>query len=145
MCTIVRCRTDETQVFLGMMNDTEEIPCAYRYRMVRPVGLIERPIWTIDETLCLAAFIEINGTKAYASFDSGSMTDAVSPDFTQVVKLAAKELVKPVTLQLGCFGSRSKINFGTETLIVFGTISANTYLDIANLDKYDAILGTPFL
>ena len=27
----------------------------------------------------------------------------------------------------------------------FGSININTYLDIANLDKYDTILGTPFL
>jgi hypothetical protein len=136
---------DETQVFLHMMNEAEEIPRAYQYCMVRPVGLIERPKRTIDETLCLAAFIEINGIKAYALFDSGSTTDAVSPDFTRVAKLTAKELAKPVTLQLGCSGSRSKINFGTEPPIVFGTISANTYLDIANLDKYDTILGTLFM
>jgi hypothetical protein len=27
----------------------------------------------------------------------------------------------------------------------FGPIDIDTYLDIANLDKYDTILGTPFL
>jgi hypothetical protein len=51
-----------------------------------------------------------------------------------------KELVKPVTLQLGCSCSRSKINFTMKSLI-----GVNAYLDIANLDKYDTILGTPFL
>jgi hypothetical protein len=56
-----------------------------------------------------------------------------------------KELANPVTLQLGCSSSRSKINFSTKTLIVFGTISANTYLDIANLDKYNTILGMLFM
>ena len=60
-------------------------------------------------------------SKAYMLFDSGSTMDAVSPDFTQVVSLLVKQLDKPVTLQLGCLGSQSKVN------------------------KYDSILGTPFL
>jgi hypothetical protein len=61
------------------------------------------------------------------------------------VALEAKELVKPVTLQLGFSGSHSKINFATESLIEFASIDEITYLDIVNLDKYDTILGTPFM
>ena len=136
---------DEDRVFIRAMNETEETPRAYRYRMVRPIGVIERPIRNYDETTCLAAYVHINGTKAYALFDSGSTTDAVTPDFTQVAQLPVKELVKPVTLQLGCSGSHSKINFATISPIEFASIGADTYLDIANLDKYDTILGTPFL
>jgi len=30
-------------------------------------------------------------------------------------------------------------------MIEFNSIAKNTYLDVANLDKYDSILGTPFL
>jgi hypothetical protein len=99
------------------MNDIEEIPQVYRHRMVRPVGMIDRQIRKNGETLCLATYIKING----------------------------KELVKPVTLQLGCSGSRSKINFATESLIEFASIDEITYLDIVNLDKYDTILGTLFM
>jgi hypothetical protein len=87
----------------------------------------------------------INGVKAYTLFDSGSTTDTVSPDFTRVVNVPIYELEKPLTLQLGCAGSRSKINFGTELRIEFASIAKDTYLDVANLDKYDSILGTPFL
>jgi hypothetical protein len=104
-----------------------------------------RPIRVNDEDLCLAAYVTINGVKAYTLFDSGSMTDAVSPDFTRVANVPIYELEKPLTLQLGCAGSRSKINFGTESHIEFGSIAKDTYLDVANLDKYDSILGTPFL
>jgi hypothetical protein len=113
--------------------------------MVRPVGLITRPIREDGEDLCLAAYVKINGVKAYTLFDSGSTTDAVSPDFTWIAKLSVKELDKPVTLQLGCSGSRSKVNFATEAKVEFASINIGTYLDIANLDKYDSILGTPFL
>ncbi len=143
--TIIRCRTDTTRVFIRAMNDIEETPRAYRYRMVRPVGTMDRPIRGIGETLCLTAYVTINGTKAYALFDSGSTTDAVTPDFTRVANLTVKELAKPVTLQLGCSGSRSKVNFATVSSIEFTSIDVNTYLDIANLDKYDTILGTPFM
>ena len=87
----------------------------------------------------------INGVKAYTLFDSGSTTDALSPDFTRVANVPIYELEKPLTLQLGCAGSRSKIKFRTESHIEFASIAKDTYLDVANLDKYDSILGTPFL
>ena len=45
--------------------------------------------------------MDVNGTKAYALFDSGSAADAISPDFTQVAKLPILKLENPVTLQLG--------------------------------------------
>ena len=54
-------------------------------------------------------------------------------------------LAKPVTLQLGCSGSRSKVNFATTAMINFELVHALTFLDIANLDKYGCILGTPFM
>ena len=87
----------------------------------------------------------MNGTKAYTLFDSGSTTDAISPDFTRVARLPILELENPVTLQLGCSGSRSKINYGSEANVKFALITSDTYLDVANLDKYDSILGTPFM
>ena len=95
--------------------------------------------------MCLAAYIYVNITKAYALFDSGSMTDAIGPDFTQVVRLPILKLENPITLQLGCSGSRSKINYSSEANIKFALITSNTYLDVANLDKYDRILRTPFM
>jgi hypothetical protein len=38
-----------------------------------------------------------------------------------------------------------KINYSSEANIKFAPITSNTYLDVANLDKYDSILGTPFM
>src|ERR1700691_540310 len=112
--------------------------------MVRPVGLITRPKREDGEDLCLATYVKINGVKAYMLFDSGSTTDTVSPDFMQIAKLSVRELDKPVTLQLGCSGSRLKVNF-TEAKVELASINIGTYLDIANLDKYNSILGTLFL
>src|ERR1700677_4621622 len=108
--TIIWCQTDTSRVFIHAINNTKEAPRAYQYRMVRPVGLITRPIREDSKDLCLAAYIKINGVKVYMLFDSGSTMDTVSPDFTRIVQLSMKELDKPVTLQLGCSSSRLKVN-----------------------------------
>ena len=113
--------------------------------MVKPIGTVTRPERENGEDLCLAGYITINGVKAYTLFDSGSTTDAISPDFARVSNVPILRLEKPATLQLGCSGSRLKINFTTIAVVEFGSTTAKNYLDIANLDKYDCILGTPFL
>jgi hypothetical protein len=91
--------------------------------------------------MCLVRYVTINGVREFTLFDSGSTTNAVSPDFTQVAKLNVKELVKPVMLLRKLF----EINFAMTVIAKFASINCNTYLDIANLDKYDCILGTLFL
>jgi hypothetical protein len=42
-------------------------------------------------------------------------------------------------------GKPFESEFAMTAITEFGSINCNTYLDIANLDKYDCILGTPFL
>ena len=143
--TAIRCTNRGDGVSIRAISEAAEPPRAYRSSLRRPTGTISRPMRTPDEQLCLAAYIKINGVKAYALFDSGSTTDAVTPDFTRVAELPIYELDNPVTLQLGCVGSRSKINYASTAKVGFGPIDIDTYLDIANLDKYDTILGTPFL
>jgi hypothetical protein len=54
-------------------------------------------------------------------------------------------LEQPIALQLACIGSRSTINYGTNTTIKFGRKLYDEYFDIANVEYYDAILGTPVL
>jgi hypothetical protein len=54
-------------------------------------------------------------------------------------------LEQPIALQLACIGSRSSINYGMNTTIKFGRKLYNEYFDVANVEYYDAILGTPFL
>lgn len=48
-------------------------------------------------------------------------------------------------LQLGCVGSRSKINYGTRVPVNICGIDSDTYFDLVNLDRYDCIIGTPFM
>ena len=48
-------------------------------------------------------------------------------------------------MQLACIGSRSMINYGTHATIKIGRKVVEEYFDIANIEHYNAILGTPFL
>ncbi|OJT08314.1 hypothetical protein TRAPUB_792 [Trametes pubescens] len=93
----------------------------------------------------LCALINVNGIMAYTLFDSGSTTDSVSPEFAHISRAKTVKLSEQVVLQLGCSGSRSKISYGTWVPIPFGPITDTMYFDIVNLDRYDCVIGTPFM
>lgn len=93
----------------------------------------------------LCALINVNGIMAYTLFDSGSTTDSVSPEFAHISRAKPVKLTEQVILQLGCSGSRSKISYGTWVPIQFGPIAETMYFDIVNLDRYDCVIGTPFM
>ena len=59
------------------------------------------------------------------------------------IKMFALE--KPIALQLVCIGSRSMINYGTHATIKLGCKVVKEYFNIANIEHYNTILGTPFL
>ncbi|EIM79061.1 uncharacterized protein STEHIDRAFT_164046 [Stereum hirsutum FP-91666 SS1] len=105
----------------------------------------KQPVRGKREAIVLAVEIDIAGLKCYTLFDSGSTTNAISPDVAVVSKTPLVELDEPMTLQLGTVGSKSTINYGTHALAKMGTSSFEAYYDVANIDYYDAILGTPFL
>ncbi|KAK0228072.1 hypothetical protein IW262DRAFT_1263602, partial [Armillaria fumosa] len=77
--------------------------------------------------------------------DSGSTSTAMSPHFTDVSRALVFNLVEPVTLQLGTVGSRSKINFGTIADLEMAGLTFKDYIDIVNIDRYDLLMGTPFM
>ena len=54
-------------------------------------------------------------------------------------------LEQPIALQLACIGSQSMINYGTYAIIKIGHKVVEEYFKVANVEHYDAILGTPFL
>ncbi|KAF8150300.1 hypothetical protein K438DRAFT_1441411, partial [Mycena galopus ATCC 62051] len=89
--------------------------------------------------------VEVNGHKAFALFDSGCTTDTISPDFTRVANLTVNPIGSAITLQLGTAGSRSKINYGVTAQVRYSTISAEEYMDIVNLDRFDMIVRTKFM
>ncbi len=69
----------------------------------------------------------------------------LSPEFATVAKAPAIELQEQMMLQLTVTGLCSKINYGAWVPMEFGPLEATVYFDIANIEGYDAILGTPFL
>ncbi|KAF9258664.1 hypothetical protein L218DRAFT_797344, partial [Marasmius fiardii PR-910] len=98
---------------------------------------------------CLVGWIELNGIKAFVLFDSGSMADAISPDFTRAAKMKIFRLENPVTFQLSTKGSRSHVTYGCTTNYCISslknTVKDCDYFDIANIDRYDAVVGTVFM
>ncbi|EIN12661.1 hypothetical protein PUNSTDRAFT_130917 [Punctularia strigosozonata HHB-11173 SS5] len=103
-----------------------------------------RPKYPREWTELLAAYVQINGVKAWTLFDLGSNTDAVSTEFAQICNLDVFELENPVTLKLGCKGSKSKITHGGHCRTALGTINTRWYFDVANIAHYDAVVGLPF-
>ncbi|KAI0742174.1 hypothetical protein BC629DRAFT_1299462, partial [Irpex lacteus] len=94
---------------------------------------------------CMTTHVSINGLTGVALINTGSSINAISPVFACVANLEAFPLEKPVGLQLGCVGSRSKINYGMNQVLRIGEMKLDTYLDVVNLDHYDLVLGMPFL
>jgi hypothetical protein len=48
-------------------------------------------------------------------------------------------------LQLGTVGSRSIIKYGADVIVEVATRQIPTYLDIANFDRYEMIVGLPWM
>jgi len=106
----------------------------------------EHPKTFGSDRCCLVAPVKVNGLEAYALLDSGSTTVSIMHDFTCVAKLKVMQLENLVPLQLGMVGSHSMINFRTRTHLELGSITKDdAYLDVVNIDRYDMIIGTPFM
>ena len=97
------------------------------------------------QTECITVDVTVGDLRGVALIDTGSSINAISPAFACVAGLEAFPLEKPIGLQLGCVGSRSKINFGMNQEVQIGAESFKTYMDVVNLDHYDLVLGVPFL
>ncbi|KAJ7018848.1 hypothetical protein C8F04DRAFT_976557 [Mycena alexandri] len=106
---------------------------------------MDQPSRPSDQTACISALLNINGTEAYTLIDTGSTTNSISPEFANATKAPRIHLQEQVTLQAGCVGSRSRIHYGTRVPVDFGGINGHVYFDQVNLDRYDCIIGTPFL
>ena len=93
----------------------------------------------------LTGLIEINGTNTFILFDSSAETNALSPDFVQACQIPLLELPNPLILQKGTKGSWSCIYYGTNVDLNMLGLTTSDYFDIINIEKYDAILGAPWL
>ena len=61
------------------------------------------------------------------------------------MKVPVDELEDPHILQLGTIGSHSVINYGADVTLSIEGERISTYVDIANFDRYEMIIGTPFM
>ncbi|KZT20321.1 hypothetical protein NEOLEDRAFT_1048358, partial [Neolentinus lepideus HHB14362 ss-1] len=93
----------------------------------------------------MSAYIRINGVLAHVLFDSGSTLDCISPDFACIANIICFELRNPTSLQLGTVDSHSKVNYGTKLKLSVGGQTVDHYFDVANIDRYDIVIGTLFL
>ncbi|KAJ3486050.1 hypothetical protein NLI96_g4519 [Meripilus lineatus] len=96
----------------------------------------------IPKTLVIT--VQVNGKPVRALLDSGSMADFVSTTLVDQLKLEKEILAKQLPVQLAVHGSRTKINSCTTVDFGYQGIKGPRRFDIANLDTYDVILGTPF-
>ena len=78
-------------------------------------------------------------------FDSGAEMDALSLDFVRACHIPLLELPSPLVLQMGTKGSQSCIYYGTNVDLKVVGPQTKHYYDVVNIDRYDAILGAPWL
>ena len=98
-----------------------------------------------EDKECLATFVNVGGFKAWTLWDSGSTTTGITPTYAQVADISVFPLSDPHVLQLGTIGSRSVVNYGTEVGVVVPGAEGTIYMDVANFDRYDMIIGTPYM
>ena len=83
-----------------------------------------------------------NKIKAHCLIDSGYKGIMISFEFTRVAKIKTFALEKPIRIQLAVMGSKSIINYGTNTTININGSESKEYLNVVNIGYYNAILGT---
>ena len=102
----------------------------------------------VDERLLpksLVIRVVVNGSPLRALVDSGSLGDFMSSTVVDQLKLKRTVLDKPLGLQLAVQGSRSKIMATVDVNYSYQNIETVRRFDIANLNDYDMILGTPWM
>ncbi|KAG6858276.1 hypothetical protein C0995_001189 [Termitomyces sp. Mi166 len=106
---------------------------------------LQQPQYTPQEKECLVTYVEVNGHPAWTLWDSGSTTTGIMPQFAHVNAIRVHELTEPLMLQLGTVGSHAVVQFGMEVKIKMSGHLTKEYVDIANFDRYDMIIGMPFM
>jgi hypothetical protein len=139
---------EEEAAKLSKIDTAQPEQVVYRQRATKDLT----PYRTEDSPKCdfkclgvIEGYIHINRHKAHVLLDGGSTLDMISANFAAVHKLDMFQLKKPIKLQMVTSGSCSVINYGARTELHIGELKEQRYFDVVNLDRYHAILGTPFL
>lgn len=98
-----------------------------------------------EDRECLATYVKIEKCEAWALWDSGSTMTGITPSFVHVADMGVFPLKDPHIMQLGTIGSRALINYGPDILVKAPGIKDKAYVDVVNFDRYDMIIGTPFM
>jgi len=100
-----------------------------------------------NENKSLEVYITLDGQKAKALFDTGTMRDKLSSGtFVSTFQIPTKDLDTPISLKMAVKGSRSTINYKSQPLIQVGDDTGDiTDTLVSSLDNYDIFLGMPYL
>ncbi|KAF5381313.1 hypothetical protein D9615_008285 [Tricholomella constricta] len=143
-------RDDETERMFAMTEviaseERNDKPPSRKVKVRTGRDKIARPVVPIKDKECLVTYINVGGHEAWTLWDSGSTTTGLTPSFAQVADIRVFPLEDPLILQLGTKGSRATVNFGTTVEAVLPGFKGKVYMDLANFDRYDVIIGTPFM
>ncbi|KAG6834727.1 hypothetical protein H0H93_007799 [Arthromyces matolae] len=147
-------RDDESEHLVAMtdypVEETipQDEPAQVRMRQVqlkKAKGKLSRPKYRKEDKDCLITYVDVEGNPAWTLWDSGSTTTGMTPTFLNVHGIPVQELTEPLVLQLGTVGSRAKVLFGTKVKVTTEGSSSHEYVDVANFDRYDMIIGTPYM
>ena len=105
----------------------------------------DQPVRDIKTMQPITIEVKLNGVPCYMLVDTGCNTNSFGPLTARIVKADRIDLKNQVQLQLGTKGSCTKINHGTRVNVKVGPINELVYFDIVDINRYDAILGMPFL
>ena len=94
----------------------------------------------MQSNICI---LGVGGINTHCPIDSVCKAVMIFPVFTSG-RNQIFMLEKPIRIQLAVMGSKSVINYGTNTTIDIDSNKSKEYFDVVNIDYYDAILGTPF-
>lgn len=139
---------DKNRVAAGTMVTPTPVPAhlANKKYHIRHSGKTRlRPVIPPEEKECLATWVTIGDLKAWTLWDSGSTTTGITPSFAELANVKVDTLEDPHVLQLGTVGSRSIIKYGATIDIRVADSKTTSYVDIANFDRYDMIMGTPWM
>lgn len=89
--------------------------------------------------------VGVNGSFTRALVDSGSLGDFVSSTLVDQLRIKRTLLEKSIGLQLAVQGSRSRVNASVEVHLTYLGIDEIRHFNVANLNDYDIILGTPWI